>query len=146
LPTDFVTLSYKRIVATLTAHFIQRLVYHRSKGRFTSAFGKQLASNCRLWVEACQMALISSGSELRLAGAGNQRVKVRRPEVAWAKLVDASTLLSVDEAEFPDVLQAVFEGAPDRYDTLADALDLSGTLSRAEAQDILRARAEAPRR
>ena len=92
------------------------------------------------------MALVSSGSELGLAGGSHRWPKVRRPEAAWAKLVDASTLLSVDDAEFPDVLQAVFEGAPDRYDTLANALDLSGTLSRAEAQDILRARAEAPRR
>jgi len=144
LPADFVTTAYKRVVGTLTAHFIQRLVHHRAKGRFTSAFGKQFASNCRLWVEASQMALVSPGLELR--EGSNRRIKIRRPEAAWAKLVDATTLLSVEEAEFPDVLQAVFEGGPDKYSTLSEALGLSGILSRAEAQDILRARAEAPRR
>jgi hypothetical protein len=146
LPADFVTTAYKRVVGTLTAHFIQRLVHHRAKGRFTSAFGKQFASNCLLWVQASQMALVSPGSEFRAVEGRNQRIKIRRPEAAWAKLVDAAALLSVEEAEFPDILQAVFEGGPDRYSTLSEALGLSGTLSRAEAQDILRARAEAPRR
>lgn len=131
-----ISVSYKRIVANVTGHLLQRLVYHRSKGRFTSSEGKVLAAECRLWIQAGEIGLTSNSGVK----------KVRRPEVAWAKLVDAATLLSVGEGEFPDVVQAVFDGGRARYDTVSEALGLSGALGREEAQDVLKARVEAPRR
>jgi len=69
--------------------------------------------------------------------------KVRRPEGAWAKLKDTAILLSVEEYEIQDVLQAVFDGGLGKYQTLSDALGLSGALGREEAQDVLRARVDA---
>lgn len=98
-----------------------------------------------MFVQACEVALAGTSTGTNERG-GRRGGKVRRPEGAWAKLSDVAKLLSVDESEFTGVLRAVFDGGSVGYTTLVEALGLSGMLGVEEAQNVLRARAETPRR
>lgn len=111
---------------------LQRLIYHRSKGRFTTEAGARFKMQCGVWIQTCERALNS--------GKGS---KVRRPEIAWIKLQDVATLLSVQEDEIGKVAGVVFnEGGDADYAKLGEELGLNGTLSMTEAMDVLRARTD----
>lgn len=110
----------------------QRLIYHRSKGRFTPAAGAQFKTQCDIWLQSCERALNSSKGG-----------KVRRPESAWAKLQDVSILLSIGEENIGSVVDAVFDGNGEAdFAKMGEMLGLNGSLSREETQDVLRVRTD----
>ena len=132
-PSSHVTTAYKRIVADIIHHLIQRVVHQRSKGRFTSRWGKEFAQHCKYWVKTSELAF----SAAKTCGPGN----VRRPAQVWDRLVDAATLLSVDEADFHNVLLAIDHG-PEKYASIGERFGLSGALRWEEAKNVIRARVD----
>lgn len=133
LPPALLTTAYKRIIAHIASHLHQRLIYHRSKGRFTTVAGAHFRAQCDIWIQTCARAV----------HGGAQTWSVRRPEAGWAKLQDVAALLSIGEAEVGNVVSAVFNSAGDEsYTQLCEELGLNGSLTLDEVQDALRARTD----
>lgn len=136
LPTAPLTTAYKRIASHLAGHMHQRLIYHRSKGRFSAAAGAQFRTQVGIWVDSCRRALVGDAKGPR----------VRRPEAGWTKLQDVAAILTIDEGEIGSVADALFDGkAEEEYRRLSEQLELNGVLSLEEARDVLRARNEVRR-
>jgi hypothetical protein len=132
LPPALLTTIYKRIAAHIAGHLHQRLIYHRSKGRFTIVAGARFKSQCHIWIQTCEHALCG----------GAAKAKVRRPEVGWDKIQDAAAFLSIGEAEIGSAVSATFDGGGETYAQLCEQLGLNGSLTLDEARDVLRARTD----
>jgi hypothetical protein len=135
LPSALLTPIYKKIVGHVVGHLHQRLIYHRSKGRFTTVAGTRFRAQCHIWVQSCERAL----------RGGAATAKVRRPEAGWEKIQDVATLLSIGEAERGDEVRAAFDDGEEAYTQLCEQLGLNGSLSLDEVQAVLRARADTRR-
>ncbi|KAF8322455.1 hypothetical protein DL93DRAFT_2223365 [Clavulina sp. PMI_390] len=140
LPSTQLSTAYKRIVGHIVGHMIQRLIYHRSKGRFSIDSGEKFKAQVGVWVDSCTRVLSPSAPRT----SGNSST-VRRPEAAWSKLMDVATLLSLEEGAAAEVSSIVFDGgatAQEKFELAGEGKGLSGSLSVSEAADILRVRTD----
>ncbi|KDQ20405.1 hypothetical protein BOTBODRAFT_183196 [Botryobasidium botryosum FD-172 SS1] len=126
LPSPMVTPLYRRIASTVGYHITQRVVLHRSRGRFTEQTGKAFAEETKLWLQTSEMGLGGSA---------------RRPELPWASLTDSAAIVSIGADSIQRVIRAVFEGDEEAFGNVREELGIR-ELSRAEMQDALRAREE----
>lgn len=130
-PTD-VSTSYKRITTHISSFLLQRLIFNRSRGRFTPANGRSLGAILDLFDSTCEHAM---------------RGKMRRAGIVrvWSKLRDASGLLSIGEAEVGGVLGMAFDAGEEEFKGVMESLGLGDSLSLEEVQAVLRARVDVRR-
>jgi hypothetical protein len=136
LPRALLATAYKRIAGHIAGHLHQRLIYHRSKGRFTTVAGKCFKAQCDIWIQTCERAV----------RGGAPTSNIRRPEAGWVKLQDVAALLSIGEVEVSSVVSVAFDGAREEpYTQLCEQLGLNGSLTLDEVRDVLRARTDTRR-
>ncbi|KAK2461679.1 hypothetical protein APHAL10511_006142 [Amanita phalloides] len=94
LPQSTLTNLYRRIVARLANHILQRQILYR--GQLNLQQGKVITAECELWVETCNVALAG-----RLSG-GRYRV-----EMPWLRLLQAGRLVSLEGENWLAIRMAV---------------------------------------
>ncbi|KAL5535279.1 hypothetical protein ACEPAF_3373 [Sanghuangporus sanghuang] len=86
LPLPMAINLYRRIAGHIANHILQRQVLYRGRSRMSLKQGREVLEEAILWVEACRMAMGSSG--------------LRRVEGPWERLLEAGRLLSLEEEAF----------------------------------------------
>lgn len=133
LPQSTLTNLYRRIVARLSEHILQRQLIYR--GQFEQHEARKILAECELWARTCHSALHG--------GLGGGRERVDGP---WIKLIQAAKVAGAEGDMFSAIADATFGSLTDEeWET--SMIQLTGTveIGRAETMSILKRRSDSSR-
>lgn len=129
LPSSSVTILYRQIATLISSHIVDRVVFHQSRGKLAPENVSALAMEYQLWIECSKQAV------------GRM---VRRVEVPWERLRDATTLLESNPEEFSDLARVAWEGKPEEFEEAVSRLGTS-SFNQTEVRQLLRLRTDCTR-
>ncbi|KAL5495515.1 hypothetical protein ACEPAI_978 [Sanghuangporus weigelae] len=121
---------YRRVAGHIANHILQRQVLYRGRSRMSLKQGRAVLEEANLWVEACRMAIGSSG--------------LRRVEGPWERLLEAGRLLSLEGEAFQQMVNVARFGDDRQCEVLAEAVGIS-EMNTNDVLAVLNAREDFPR-
>jgi hypothetical protein len=126
LPASSVTILYRQIASSIAAHLVDRVVLHQTRGKIAPDNVGVLSMEYQLWIECSKQSV------------GRM---VRRVEVPWERLRDATRLLEASPKEFSSLVQVTWDGRPDAFEDAMKKLG-AGSFTQSEARRVLRLRSD----
>ncbi|KAF9458336.1 TIP-1 family-domain-containing protein [Collybia nuda] len=133
LPQSTLTNLYRRIVARLSEHILQRQLIYR--GQFEQHEARKILAECELWARTCHGALHGG------LGGGHERV-----DGPWRKLIQAAKVAGAEGESFSAIADATFGSLTDeQWETSMIQITGNVEMGRAETMSILKRRSDSSR-
>lgn len=129
LPASSVTILYRRICSSVASFLVDRMIFQHSRGKLEPNEAPVLAAEYKLWIECSKQAV------------GRM---VRKLEIPWQRLREASTAMNLDHDAFRSLTNAAWEATPENYEKVAEEYGVS-SFSQRDARSLLRLRTDCTR-